>query len=47
MKRRKKFKMMENFLMYMNNEISPRQMAWIIRKNRNNEYYLDIGSNWI
>lgn len=23
--------------------VAPRQIVWVIRKNRNNEYYLDIG----
>lgn len=34
---------MENFLMYMNQEIEPNQIVWVIRKNRNGEFYLDIG----
>ena len=35
---------MENFLMYMNYEINPNQIFWIIRQNSNNEYYLDVGT---
>lgn len=29
--------------MYMNYEINPNQLFWVIRQNTNNEYYLDIG----
>ena len=35
--------MLENFLMYMNQEIEPNQIIWVIRQNANNEYYLDVG----
>ena len=35
---------MENFLMYMNYEINPNQIFWIIRQNSNNDYYLDVGT---
>ena len=35
---------MEKFLMYMNYEINPNQIFWIIRQNSNNEYYLDVGT---
>lgn len=36
--------MLENFLMYMNYEINPNQLFWIIRQNANNKYYLDVGT---
>ena len=35
---------MENFLMYMNYEINPNQIFWIIRQNSHNDYYLDVGT---
>ena len=35
--------MLENFLMYMDQEIEPNQIIWVIRQNANNEYYLDVG----
>ena len=35
--------MLENFLMYMDQEIEPNQIIWVIRQNANNEYNLDVG----
>lgn len=35
---------MENFLMYMDYEINPNQIFWIIRQNSSNDYYLDVGT---
>ena len=35
--------MLENFLMYMDQEIEPNQIIWVIRQNASNEYYLDVG----
>lgn len=34
---------MENFLMFMNYEIDPFKTVWAIRKNKDNEVYLDVG----
>ena len=35
--------MLENFLMYMDQEIEPNQIIWVIRQSASNEYYLDVG----
>lgn len=30
--------------MYMNHEINPNQIVWVIRRNSDNKYYLDVGT---